>query len=90
MIIPAQTQGGDTVITGALRSVTATVVVLVQPLEPVPVTVYIVVVEGETCKVLLVELGDTQEYAVPPVAVKVELFPGQMTLGFAEATIFGG
>ena len=52
--------------------------VLVQPFAAVPVTVYVVVVVGETVTVAPVSEPGIQVYVEPPVAVIVVLLPEQI------------
>jgi vacuolar-type H+-ATPase subunit F/Vma7 len=68
----------DDVIVGRLFTVIVRVDVFVQPLEPVPVTVYVVVVAGDTVTVAPVKLPGFHTYVTPPVAVIEVLEPAQM------------
>lgn len=62
MLDPIQIAGAlaDEVTVGALVTVTVTLLVFVQPFEPTPTTVYVVVVVGDTVTVVPVRLPGFQ------------------------------
>jgi hypothetical protein len=69
-------------------TVTVTVAVLLHP-DVVPVTVYVVVVVGETFTGFEDPNPSLQVYEVPPDAVKELVPPLQILVGKAEAVIVG-
>jgi len=74
-------------------TVTATVVVLEQPLKSVPVTVYVVLAVGdavtETPVVEESPVDGLQEYEFAPAAVSVVDFPLQIAADAGETVIVG-
>jgi hypothetical protein len=88
---PEQSVGLDAVAVtvGVGLTVTRTVAVPEHPAPLVPVTVYTVVLAGVTLTAAPVRPPGFQVYAVAPVAVRVELLPGQTTAGAAEGVITG-
>ena len=87
--VPAQMVAGaaEAVTEGIGFTVTVTVAVPVHP-AVVPVTVYVVVVPGET-EMLAVLPPVLHEYVVAPVAVRVEDDPAQIVAGEAVAPTTG-
>ena len=74
--------GVGAVIVGGGFTVTATVVVLTQPLPSVPIMVYVELIVGlavtDEPVVALKPVDGVQVYVIPPVAVKVALLPLQI------------
>jgi hypothetical protein len=70
-------------------TVTVTVAVFVQPATLVPVTVYVVVVTGETMTDEPGKFPGFHTYVEAPLALSVEVCPAQMLVGVAVAMIVG-
>ena len=87
---PLQTAVGDAVAVtvGSGFTVRVTVLVPVQPAAVVPVTLYVVVVEGVAVKLAPDPLG-LHVYVLAPDAAMVELWPAQMAAGVAVAVTVG-
>ena len=86
-LAPEQIVDGDAeaVTVGVGLTVTVTVAILVQPSALVPVTVYVVVLVGDTVLELPVPILFDQLYVLAPLAVKSELAPELIVDGDAEA-----
>ena len=65
------------------------VAVFVQPFAPVPVTVYVVVVAGETVTVAVVKFPGIHTYDAPPFAVMLVLLPEQIVPPVVVVVIVG-
>jgi hypothetical protein len=70
-------------------TVNKTVCVVAQPSVFVPTTEYVVVVAGVTETEEPVNAPGFHVYEVAPLAVNVEVLPGQITVGDTEAIIVG-
>ncbi len=79
----------EAVTVGVGLTVTVTVAVLVQPSALVPVTVYVVVLVGDTVLELPVPKLFDQLYVLAPLAVKTELAPEHIVDGLAVAVTVG-
>ena len=76
-------------IVGKVFTVTVTCAVLEQPPGAVPVTVYVVVVVGETVTVVPLRLPGFHTYVDAPLPVSVVLDPLQIVEVLAEAVTVG-
>jgi uncharacterized protein with GYD domain len=79
----------DDVMVGVVFTVMVRVDVFVQPFAFVPVTVYVVVVAGETVTVVPLRLPGFHTYVTPPVAVIEVLDPEQMVAFVVVVLIVG-
>lgn len=79
----------EVVTVGVGLTVTNTVPVFEQPAPTVPVTVYVVVVVGETVTEVPLSDPGIQVYVVAPLPVSVVLFPEQIVAGEAVAVTVG-
>lgn len=90
-LLPTQTEVLEAVVVtvGVGFTVTVNTEVLVQPFAAVPVTVYVVVVVGDTVTDAPVKLPGIQLYVEAPVALSVVELPTQMLLLAAVLDTFG-
>ena len=69
-------------------TVRVTVLVPIHPAAVLPVTLYVVVVDGDAVKLAPVPVG-LHMYVFAPVAAIVELWPAQIAAGVADAVTVG-